>query len=157
MFLRVLEYFRGQKVDHEMGTSLTRSVGIMFLTTNQIAQFDVAVQSRVHIAIKYQDLNDTQTCTIFDKFLRQYENQDAVDDPANIKKYVGREMAKKHFDGRQIRNIVSSAMGLAQAKDRKMNVEDIKQVVGIVEDFKNDLHEQMFKYKERQAQDKGKH
>lgn len=37
MFLRMLEYYRG----------------IMFLTTNRVNDFDEAMQSRIHLAIRY--------------------------------------------------------------------------------------------------------
>jgi SpoVK/Ycf46/Vps4 family AAA+-type ATPase len=41
MFLRMLEYYRG----------------IMFLTTNRVNDFDPAMQSRIHLAIKYPPLS----------------------------------------------------------------------------------------------------
>ena len=53
VFLRVLEYYRG----------------ITFLTTSQIAQFDVAVQSRVLIALKNDKLDEEQTFKIFMGFV----------------------------------------------------------------------------------------
>ncbi|KAL9625328.1 MAG: hypothetical protein Q9160_000391 [Pyrenula sp. 1 TL-2023] len=134
VFLRVLEYYRG----------------ILFLTTNQIAQFDVAVQSRIHIALKYEELSKEQAKAIFLGFVQQYRNQNVVSEYAKIEKFAEKELHRKKFDGRQIRNIVASAMGYAQGEDEKMNVEHIQQIVSHVEDFKNDLAGQMMKWQDMQ-------
>lgn len=125
----------------------------MFLTTNQIAQFDVAVQSRINIAIKYEPLDRIQTTDIFNHFLEQYHKYNVVDDLSGIKKYVKKELLSKEFDGRQIRNIVSSAVGLARAKGLKLKEDDIRTVVNNVEGFKKDLNYQMRKYQEAQKGD----
>ena len=49
--------------------------GILVLTTNQIAQFDVTVQSHIHIAIKFKKLDKVQTLAIFRQFLEQLKCQ----------------------------------------------------------------------------------
>ncbi|KAF2117468.1 hypothetical protein BDV96DRAFT_644883 [Lophiotrema nucula] len=72
IFLRVLEYYQG----------------ILFLTTNQIAQFDAAVQSRIRIALKYNVLNEEQTKAIFDQFIDQLDKNKQVKDPDDIKTWV---------------------------------------------------------------------
>ena len=123
VFLRVLEYYRG----------------ILFLTTNQIAQFDIAVQSRVHIALKYNDLSKKQTKDIFVDFLSQYKNKGMVEGSEALERYAEKELPRKKFDGRQIRNIVSCAMGYARGQDQKMSLEHVQHIVGYVEEFKDDL------------------
>ena len=42
--------------------------GILILTTNRIKTFDLAAQSRVHLAIRYQDLSIKDRQKIFTKF-----------------------------------------------------------------------------------------
>jgi AAA+ superfamily predicted ATPase len=42
--------------------------GILILTTNRIKTFDVAVQSRVNLAIRYQDLSVEDRKKIFRNF-----------------------------------------------------------------------------------------
>ena len=124
VFLRVLEYYQG----------------ILFLTTNQIAQFDIAVQSRIHIAIHYEALTEEQTSRIFLGFLEQYRGNGMIRDYDAIMKYVDRELLRKKFDGRQLRNIVSSAMGYARGRgENKMTVDDITHVVHNVEEFGKDV------------------
>lgn len=125
--------------------------GILFLTTNQIAQFDVAVQSRIHIALKYEGLSKEQTKNIFLEFVDQYRRKGLVDsDRDKITKYAEKELYKKRFDGRQIRNIVSSAMGNARSQRQKMSLEHIQDIVSHVEDFKTDLAGQMMKWQDMQ-------
>jgi|SRR5690242_3118581 len=121
---------------------------MLFLTTNQIAQFDVAVQSRIHMAIKYEDLSQTQTVAIFQEFLSQYNEKRMVENMQDLERYAKTELWKKGFDGRQIRNIVTSAMGWARASGQKLGREHVMHVASIAEDFKRNLAFQMMKWKE---------
>ena len=132
VFLRVLEYYQG----------------ILILTTNQIAQFDVAVQSRVHIAIKYEALDKQQTIEIFMGFLNQYHKRNLVQGYDDITNYVKNTLPRKGFDGRQLRNIITSAMGIAIARKEtpRMTRNDLEEVVGLTESFKMDLEYQMRRY-----------
>jgi AAA+ superfamily predicted ATPase len=121
--------------------------GVLFLTTNQIAQFDVAVQSRIHIAIKYQNLGGPQMSAIFKMVLDKYPSN-LIEDREELEQYATSKLLKKNFDGRQIRNIVTTAMGFARSKDQKLGRDHISQVMGLVEDFKNDLYYQMQRWQE---------
>jgi len=117
------------------------------LTTNQIAQFDVAVQSRIHIAIKYEKLDKVQTLAIFRQFLEQLKGQGLVKNMDGILDWLEDDVWSIGFDGRQIRNIMSSALSLARADHRtQLEKNDIKMVAGIVKDFKNDFRSQYEKY-----------
>jgi hypothetical protein len=111
------------------------------------------VQSRTNIAIKYESLDKIQTKDIFNQFLEQYHRHGVVDDLDGIKKYIKLELLSKEFDGRKIRNIVSSAVGLARANDSKLTHEHIRRVVSNVEEFKKDLNYQMRKYMDAQKGD----
>lgn len=55
MFLRMLEYYHG----------------IMFLTTNRVRDFDSAMQSRIHLAIRYSDLSVKTRRTLWICFLER--------------------------------------------------------------------------------------
>lgn len=90
--------------------------GILILTTNQIAQFDVAVQSRVHIAIEYTTLNRAQKERIFEGFLLPLHKQGLIPGYKEITDWLEESVYDApNLDGRQIRNIVTSALGLARA------------------------------------------
>lgn len=122
--------------------------GILILTTNQISQFDVAVQSRIHIALHFENLDKQQTSEIFCGFLNQYEKRGLVakDMYDGITKYVEKELYRERFDGRQIRNVVTCAMGLACSERRRLTLEDVQTVVRYTKIFKADLEYQMRKY-----------
>ena len=53
VFLRKLEYCKG----------------IMFLTTNQVSEFDEAILTRVHLMLRYDHLNQEVRTTIWGNFL----------------------------------------------------------------------------------------
>lgn len=106
------------------------------------------MQSRVHIAVKYETLNEKQTLRIFRGFVEQYRAAGMVEaSEDDIECYVIDDLQRKHFDGRQLRNIVSSAMGYARAKDNsKLGLRHIKRVVNQVEDFQRELAGKMREY-----------
>ncbi|KAI0853358.1 P-loop containing nucleoside triphosphate hydrolase protein [Daldinia vernicosa] len=117
VFLRVLEYYQG----------------IMFLTTNQIAQFDVAIPSRIHVSIQYESLKPAQMEQIFRGFLQPLEDKNLIEDYEEILEWLKEDVYGIGFDGRQIRNIVTTALGLARAERRKgkgkLNKKHLKSVV----------------------------
>ena len=126
------------------------------LTTNQIAKFDVAVQSRIHVAIKYVNLNSEQTLAIFKGFLDPLAKRGRVKNMENIEEWLIDDVVGIGLDGRQIRNIVTSALGMARAqKKNKLEKSHIKMMLGNVKDFKDEFQEQFTKYKVEQGMSKG--
>jgi SpoVK/Ycf46/Vps4 family AAA+-type ATPase len=80
MFLRMLEYYRG----------------IMFLTTNRVNDFDPAMQSRIHLAIKYPPLSKETRKSLWTCFLEQ-----DVQSTVNNKEL--NKLTEKKINGRQVR------------------------------------------------------
>lgn len=83
------------------------------------------------------------------QFLDQYQKDGLVAQYDQIKNYVTNELSRKGFDGRQLRNIAASAMGLAQARQGgmgKMTLEDVTKIVSNNDLFKSDLEYQMRRY-----------
>lgn len=141
VFLRVLEYYQG----------------IMFLTTNQIAQFDVAIPSRIHIAIKYESLTKHQMENIFKGFLDPLDENGLIEEYDEINKWLKEDVYSMKFDGRQIRNIVTSALGLARAEAKnkknskgKLKRSHLKKAVGNARAFKEEFLVQFDRYKNSQ-------
>lgn len=135
VFHRVLEYYRE----------------IMFLTTNQIAEFDVAIPSRIHLAIKYESLQMAQIEAIFDTFLKDLDERNLIEDYADIKDWLDDSVYKERLDGRQIRDMITTALGLALAESRsgggqKLNKRHLKRAFGNINDFKRDFNTQMQRY-----------
>ncbi|RYP63750.1 hypothetical protein DL769_006877 [Monosporascus sp. CRB-8-3] len=140
VFLRVLEYYEG----------------IMFLTTNQIAQFDVAIPSRIHVAIRYESLKTDQMEAIFRGFLDKLDREGLIESYDEITEWLEEVVYKEGFDGRQIRNIVTTALGLARAETKyrgqrgKLNKKHMKRAFANLSAFKRDFNTQMQRYKDSQ-------
>ncbi|KAJ5902309.1 P-loop containing nucleoside triphosphate hydrolase protein [Penicillium taxi] len=136
VFLRVLEYYQG----------------IVFLTTNQIAQFDVAIPSRIHLAIQYNSLTQEQMKAIFKGFLQPLADKNLVDDLDDILDWLKEDVYNSGFDGRQIRNIVTTALGSARAEFErgqgrgKLSKKHLKPIVQNTRLFKLDFNVQYDRY-----------
>lgn len=136
MFLRVLEYYQG----------------ILILTTNQIAQFDVAVLSRIHIAIEYTSLNRNQQERIFNTFLEPLDKKGLVESYDDIKEWLEESVYGSHnLDGRQIRNIITSGLGLARARGHnKLKKTHLQPIFKNTNIFKQSYIREFEKYKTAQ-------
>lgn len=124
VLLRVLEYYEG----------------IMVLTTNRINSFDIAVQSRIHLAIRYDDLTQKQKRSIFTENLNKISPA-SIRDRSKIDDWVEEAGSEANFNGRQIRNIVNAALALARGRkdDKRITKEDLKEVAQVSKDFLEDL------------------
>ncbi|KAK3319660.1 putative 26S protease regulatory subunit [Cercophora scortea] len=135
VLLRVLEYYRG----------------IIILTTNRIKSIDIAVISRIHLAIRYEDLSDSQMKSIFKYFLDQLE-PGCIADRREIDKFINSFGNHYGLNGRQIRNVVSAALAAARheasnpvrgepPKDGRLTFEHLKAVCEMTRAFQEQLKE----------------
>lgn len=131
VLLRCLEYYEG----------------IIILTTNRIRSFDVAVQSRMHLAIQYDDLTPAAKSNIYYNLLckipktkRDYDLQDA-----RLRRVLEPLTRRGKMNGRQIRNVVTSACALANARskdgDDTLRLEDLEKVHHMTLDFISSMQE----------------
>lgn len=68
-----------------------------------------------------------------------------------IKEWLVEDVINMGLDGRQIRNVVTSALGLARAQNKsKLEKSDIKRVLNNVKEFKDEFIKQFEKYKTEQ-------
>ncbi|KAI1092955.1 hypothetical protein F5B19DRAFT_179487 [Rostrohypoxylon terebratum] len=109
-------------------------------------------QTILDIAIKYNDLNQDQKQQIFMEFLLQLKEKDLIDPNKweSIQTWVEKEGRSKRFNGRQVRNIVSTAMGLAHAEKRKLERKDLSLVAMNTSAFKDALAAQEAVYRNNQ-------
>lgn len=112
----------------------------MILTTNRINSLDIAVQSRIHLAIRYDDLTQKDKINIFNYFLDALE----CDNPAerdNIKDWISETGSDYQLNGRQIRNVVSTAHALAcsEGNGRCITRDHFKQVTALTKEFQAQL------------------
>ena len=110
------------------------------LTTNRIKSIDIAVQSRIHLAVRYDDLTEVQMCNILKTFLTKFngDERDKKTIITNFNDYVEENSFK--LNGREIRNIVFSARKIAQSDEREsITWRDIRQVMKATREFQNQL------------------
>lgn len=110
----------------------------MILTTNRISSFDPAAQSRIHLALKYPPLDKKQKREIFDNFLFQLKDG-GVDDYESIMTLIGEQVSQQKLNGRQIRNIVSSAKALADVESRPVNQKDFEIMIDATLEFQDQI------------------
>lgn len=117
VFLRVLEYY----------------AGILFLTTNRVATFDDAFKSRIHIPIRYTDLDVKSRLQIWRSFCKKVPGGvDISDDEYEI-------LAEHDLNGRQIKNVVKAAESLAAFDKVALDFNQLQQVTKIQATFEKDL------------------
>ncbi|KAI1077949.1 hypothetical protein F5B20DRAFT_248399 [Whalleya microplaca] len=122
IFLRQLEYFQG----------------ILFLTTNRVQTFDDAFQSRIHIALRYDDLDAKAKRAIFQIFVERARAVAGIDlMPFGEDDYA--ELARHNLNGRQIKNTVGTAQALAVNKAEPLSMSHIREVLNVQQNFERDL------------------
>lgn len=89
VFLRLLEYFQG----------------ILFLTTNRVETFDEAFQSRIHIALRYNDLDVKAKTIIWNTFLGMVAREECT--PGDTQRQIVsrqelEKLARRQLNGRQV-------------------------------------------------------
>lgn len=119
IFLRTLEYYSG----------------ILFMTTNRVSTFDDAFKSRIHVPLKYGQLPAASRVKVWKNFLAKLEAEGGID----IDEEGYRKLAEGNLNGRQIKNVVRTAKSLASYKKRKLDREQLQQVLDIQMAFEEEL------------------
>jgi hypothetical protein len=112
----------------------------MFLTTNRIMNFDTAFKSRIHLAIKYPGLSESSQRQLWTTFIT---NDFQRPEPYWLNEALLDNVTSKKLNGRQIKNVVHTAMALAVAANRELEPQDIYTSLKAMEDFEKDFTEAM--------------
>ncbi|KAI5793304.1 P-loop containing nucleoside triphosphate hydrolase protein, partial [Geopyxis carbonaria] len=126
IFLRLLEYFQG----------------ILFLTTNRVETFDEAFQSRIHIALRYNDLDKKAKRVIWKTFLGMVAREEAkvARTPRQLVTDAELELlSRRNLNGRQIKNVVRTSQALAASMHEDLALKHLDLVLGVTEGFEHDL------------------
>lgn len=119
--LRCMEYFEGT----------------LFLTTNRVEVIDSAFKSRIHCLISYPVLSAGARRQLWKTFIAQGSKSGPyqwLDDPFLDK------VAEAEINGRQIKNAVRVAHGLAIAQERELLPEDVLLVLDNQQTFDAAFH-----------------
>ncbi|KAJ7651008.1 AAA family ATPase [Roridomyces roridus] len=114
VFLRLLEYYQG----------------ILFLTTNRVNTFDPAFQSRIHMALKYENLEADARKQLWKDFLSKLPAGGAV-----ISEEGYDVLAAHDINGRQIKNAVKTAESLAAFQGQVLGLEHLETVLKTQAEF----------------------
>ncbi|KAJ7488314.1 P-loop containing nucleoside triphosphate hydrolase protein [Mycena latifolia] len=112
VFLRLLEYYEG----------------ILFLTTNRVNTFDPAFQSRIHMALKYENLEAGARARLWKDFLKGVKGADVSEEGYAV-------LARYDMNGRQIKNAVKTAESLASFMGKPLSLEYLETVLKTQADF----------------------
>lgn len=151
IFLRALEYYRG----------------VLFLTTNRVESFDPAFTSRIHVALHYRRLTDSDRARIwannFDRLERDSQGKVYVTHSARdfVLDGEGENEAKGlHWNGREIRNALQTAVALAETEAEEGGLERVglasrhlRQVVMMSRGFKDFMRKRRGKGDEDDSED----
>ncbi|KAK9791916.1 hypothetical protein SCARD494_07323 [Seiridium cardinale] len=122
IFLRQLEYFQG----------------ILFLTTNRVETFDDAFQSRIHIALRYDELDTKAKMAIFKIFIQRVRALQEVP-ITNFTEEDYNSLARHNLNGRQIKNTIRTAQALAVNRGEPLSMKHIVQFLDVLQSFERDL------------------
>lgn len=116
VFLRVLEYYDG----------------ILVLTSNRVGTFDEAFRSRIQLALHYPNLGSTQRFRIWQTFIDRLSNMsnDEKIDIDDLRDHL-HLLKEEKMNGRQIRNVITTARQYAKWKNEPLTYEYLKDVIEI--------------------------
>ncbi|KAK6064328.1 AAA ATPase family protein [Seiridium cupressi] len=111
VFLRILEYYKG----------------ILFMTSNRADAVDTAFQSRIHLTLRYPDLDSAAKKQIWTQFVKNSTlEHDLID--ADFE-----ELSHLDLNGRQIKNMVKISMLLGKREKGVLNRRIINTVLHCTE------------------------
>ena len=76
----------------------------MILTTNRVTVFDEAVQSRIHLGIKYDQLSKRAKAEIWTAFILQANKVSTTGEGAKLSTKQLDDLSRREFNGRQVRS-----------------------------------------------------
>ncbi|KAJ3336918.1 hypothetical protein HDU93_001986 [Gonapodya sp. JEL0774] len=89
--------------------------GILFLTTNRVKNFDPALESRVTVALRYDELTPSARVQVWENLLSRIPKGMAGRPGLNVDDSVDtRKLGEHKLNGRQIKNAIRLALALAE-------------------------------------------
>jgi SpoVK/Ycf46/Vps4 family AAA+-type ATPase len=119
VFLRALEYYDG----------------ILILTSNRVGTFDEAFKSRIQLSLHYEPLTQPRRAQIWRNFFSRLESlgEDNIDFD-DVENYIT-EISHREMNGRQIRNVITTARQWALFQNRTMTASHLKYAIKVTSKF----------------------
>ncbi|KAJ7204234.1 P-loop containing nucleoside triphosphate hydrolase protein [Mycena rebaudengoi] len=105
--------------------------GLLFLTTNRVNTFDPAFQSRIHMALRYDNLEIGSRKLLWKDFLSKLKGAVDVDDAGYD------ALATYNMNGRQIKNAVKTSESLASFSGTPLSLVHLEAVLKSQGEFAN--------------------
>ncbi|KAL8875267.1 MAG: hypothetical protein Q9198_006348 [Flavoplaca austrocitrina] len=109
----------------------------MILTTNRVKDIDDAIQSRISVALRYGPLGLDTRKTIWESFLKK------VATAKGRAEYTSVDLdwlSKKEVNGRQIKNMISTAHALAVSEMVPLSRSHLEIVIDLDKEFQKDYN-----------------
>jgi hypothetical protein len=124
------------------------SAGILILTSNRVGTFDEAFKSRIQLALRYENLNRDQRRQIWSNFMSHIASFESADDHTpsspidfeDIQRHID-DLAAHEMNGRQIRNVITTARQLAEFRRVQLDYEMLRKVIKVAGRFDQYLEE----------------
>lgn len=116
VFLRLLEFYSG----------------VLILTTNRRISFDPAFYSRIHLTLKFEDLDHSARSSVWKNFLRSMPNNVHENDVSTL--------AEAKLNGRQIKNVIKMASLLAHSEGETLCTEHLETMLQAVDEIGDEKH-----------------
>ena len=119
VFLRTLEYFQG----------------IIFLTSNRVGVFDVAIRSRIHLALQYSAPTRPTRRVLWQRCLVAIPSEHR---DLDVKQILD-TLEEQEMNGREISNTIHTALTLARDEGSKLEYAHLETIIQIRKDFLKQL------------------
>ena len=116
--------------------------------------FDEAFKSRIQVALHYENLNRSSRKKIWHNFMEMLEEDEEDVNFDEIKLHMD-DLAGKELNGRQIRNVLTTARQLAIFRNRRLDWEHLEQALSVSSDFSAYLKRVQGHTDDQRARDNG--
>lgn len=108
--------------------------GILFLTTNRVREFDPALESRVTVALRYDELTESARAQIWKNMISRISSPDLT--IGNIDYEI---LGRYKLNGRQIKNCVRLALALSLDSNKCFDQGCIEETVNFTNIGRSDM------------------
>jgi len=122
--------------------------GILIMTTNRVLKMDIAMLSRIHYAVHFQNLSPDQEASIWQQQRDQLTKKNCSDLPA-IDKWIKDKLIKKNknqctgLNGREIHNVFKTAQRLGDGEGEKIRESDLEEAFDAVTTFRTEMKQRV--------------
>lgn len=108
--------------------------GAVIFTSNRVSAFSTAFTSRIHVSIRFDDLDWSSRRRVWENFIDMELKGQEVAGLSKLFDHLD-QLAAHEMNGRQIRNAFNIARRLARSQSKTIGLEHLKQAITAATDF----------------------